>query len=37
MKARMGTPKAVTATGHKLARIICHIVATQRKYDTTIS
>ena len=36
MKARMGTPKAMTATAHKLARIIYHMVTTQQPYDTTI-
>src|ERR1017187_7965383 len=34
--ARMGTPKAMTATAHKLARIIYHMVTTQQPYDTTI-
>jgi transposase len=36
MKARMGTPKAMTATAHKLARIIYHIVTNQQEYDVTI-
>jgi transposase len=36
MKARMGTPKAMTATAHKLARIIFHLITTQQPYDTTI-
>jgi hypothetical protein len=36
MKARMGTPKAMTATAHNLARIVCHMVTTQQPYDTTI-
>ena len=36
MKARMGTPKAMTATAHKLARIIYHMVTTQQQYDSTI-
>ncbi len=36
MKARMGTPKAMTATTHKLARIIYHTITTQQPYDTTI-
>jgi hypothetical protein len=35
MKARMGTPKAMTATAHKLARIIFHMITTQQPYDTT--
>jgi transposase len=36
MKARMGVPKAMTATAHKLARIIYHMVTTQQEYDATI-
>jgi len=36
MKARMGAPKAMTATAHKLARIIYHMVTTQQEYDATV-
>ena len=36
MKARMGTPKAMTATAHKLARIIFHMITTKQPYDATI-
>lgn len=36
MKARMGVPKAMTATAHKLARIVYHMVTTRQEYDTTI-
>ena len=36
MKARMGTPKAMTAAAHKLARIIYHMVGTQQEYDATV-
>jgi len=36
MKARMGTPRAMTATAHKLARIIFHMITTQQPYVTTI-
>jgi transposase len=36
MKARMGVPKAMTATAHKLARIVYHRVTTRQEYDTTI-
>jgi len=32
---RMGTPKAMTATAHKLARIIYYMVTTQQEYDAT--
>jgi transposase len=35
-KARMGVPKAMTATAHKLARIVYHMVTTQQEYDATI-
>ena len=33
MRARLGTPKAITATAHKLARIIYHLVTQQVEYD----
>jgi hypothetical protein len=36
MKARMGVPRAMTATAHKLAWIIFHMITTQQPYDTTI-
>jgi len=36
MKARMGAPKAMTATAHKLARIVYRMVTTQQEYDATI-
>jgi transposase len=36
MKARMGTPKAMTAAAHKLARIVYHMITTQQEYDATI-
>jgi len=36
MKARMGAPKAMTATAHKLARIIYHMVTAQQEYDATV-
>ncbi len=36
MKARMGTPKAMTATAHTLARIIYRMVTTQQPCDTAI-
>jgi transposase len=35
MRARMGTPKAMTAAAHKLARIVYHMVTTQQEYDAT--
>ena len=36
MKARMGAPKAMTATAHNLARIVYHMVTTQQEYDATV-
>ena len=36
MKARMGAPKAMTATAHKLAKIVYHMVTTQQEYDATV-
>ena len=36
MRARHGAPKAITATAHKLARIIFHLVKEQKAFDETI-
>jgi transposase len=36
MRARHGAPKAITATAHKLARIIYHLVKNQKTFDKTI-
>jgi hypothetical protein len=36
MKARLGTPKAMTAAAHKLARIVYHMLTKQQEYDATI-
>ena len=36
MKARMGTPKAMTAAAHKLARIDYHMITKQKEYDATV-
>jgi transposase len=33
MRARLGAPKAITATAHKLARIIYHLLRTGQSYD----
>src|SRR5713101_398604 len=35
-RAKLGAPKAITATAHKLARIIYHMVTTRQAYDETI-
>jgi transposase len=36
LRARLGTPKAITATAHKLARIIYHLLKTSSPYDDTL-
>jgi hypothetical protein len=33
MQARLGAPKAITATAHKLARIIYHLLKSGQPYD----
>jgi transposase len=35
MRAKLGAPKAITATAHRLARIIFHLVTTQQEYNET--
>jgi transposase len=37
MRSRLGAPKAITATAHKIARIIFHIVTTGQDFDETRS
>jgi transposase len=36
MRARLGAPKAITATAHKLARIIYHLITTRQPYDESV-
>lgn len=36
MKARLGAPKANTATAHKLARILYHMLTTGQNYDESV-
>ncbi len=36
MKGRLGTPKAITATAHKLARIIYHLLRERVAYDDSV-
>jgi len=36
MKSRMGTPKAMTAAAHKLARIVYHLITTRQEYDASV-
>ena len=35
LKARLGSPKAITATAHKLARIFYHLWTTRQSYHDT--
>ena len=35
-KARLGTPKAITAMAHKLARILWHLLKYREAYDPTV-
>ena len=36
MRARHGAPKAITATAHKLARIVYHLIKNQKSFDETL-
>jgi transposase len=36
MRAKLGGPKAITATAHKLARIVYHLLTTGHAYDESI-
>jgi transposase len=36
MRARLGAPKAITATAHKLARLIYYLITTGKAYDETV-
>jgi transposase len=36
MRARLGTPQATTATAHKMARIIYHVLRTKTPYNETV-
>ena len=35
MRAKLGAPKAITATAHKLACISYHLLTTRQPYDET--
>lgn len=37
MRAKLGSPKAITAAAHKLARIVFHMLTTHQPYDETVS
>jgi len=36
MRGKLGTPQAITATAHKLARIVYHMFRTGKAYDETV-
>jgi len=36
MKWRLGGPEAITATAHKLARIVYHILSTKEPYSEEV-
>jgi transposase len=36
MRAKLGAPKAIVATAHKLARIICHMLTRREAYDPSV-
>ena len=36
MRAKLGTPKAITAAAHKLARIVYHLLTNQQTYQESV-
>ena len=36
MRAKLGGPKAITATAHKLARVVYHLIATGHGYEESV-
>jgi transposase len=36
MRAKLGTAQAITATAHKIARILYHVLSTKEPYTETI-
>ena len=36
MRAKLGSPQAITATAHKLARITYHLITTGHAYDESV-
>lgn len=36
MRSKLGAPKAITATAHKLARIVYHLLKTHQPYDESV-
>jgi hypothetical protein len=36
MRAKLGGPKAITATAHKLARVVYHLLTTRQSYQESV-
>jgi hypothetical protein len=36
MRAKLGTAQAITATAHKIARILYHVLLTKEPYSETV-
>ena len=36
MRAKLGTAQAITATAHKIARILYHVLSTKEPYAETV-
>ena len=36
MRAKLGGPKAIAATAHKLARVVYHLIATGQRYEESV-
>ena len=36
MRAKLGAPKAIVTTAHKLARIIYHMLTSRQAYDPSV-
>jgi hypothetical protein len=36
LRGRLGAPQAITATAHKLARIVYHLLTTGQAYDESV-
>jgi len=36
LRTRLGTPAAITAAAHKLARVLYHIITTRQPYDESV-
>jgi hypothetical protein len=36
MRAKLGTPQAITAAAHRLARVVYHLLTTGTSYDESV-